>query len=75
VGDNWYSCRFFSSLALSFVFKMCTDIICNFCIYFSYSVNKVVLCNNSFFLLSLQTCSEAFREANVAAAFGKPINF
>jgi len=24
---------------------------------------------------SLQTCSEAFREANVAAAFGKPINF
>ena len=22
-----------------------------------------------------QTCSEALREANVAAAFGKPINF
>lgn len=46
--DNWSSCRFFSSLALSFVFKMCTDIICNFYIYFSYSVNEVVLCNNSF---------------------------
>lgn len=38
-------------------------------------MNKGVLCNNSFFTLSLQTCSEAFREANVAAAFGKPINF
>lgn len=31
---------------------------------------------NSIPLISLlQTCSEALREANVAAAFGKPINF
>jgi len=42
-----------------------------------------VILSNDFFshdsnmgkISSFQTCAEALREANVAAAFGKPINF
>lgn len=42
----------------------------------SYSVffwHKSLIFNIKFLLL--QTLSEAFREANLAASFGKPINF
>jgi dihydrolipoamide dehydrogenase len=38
----------------------------------------LLICNYSCLIVNcfpLQTLSEAFREANLAAAFGKPINF
>jgi hypothetical protein len=49
---------------------------CSFSLLLLCHVNKVLLCKNDFSsLFFFQTCSEAFREANVASAFGKPINF
>lgn len=38
-------------------------------------ISTVMMELSDYHVLSLQTCAEALREANVAAAFGKPINF